>query len=250
MPMRILLATRVASGRFPRWGYLDKFSVNEYLARAFGLTVAIVAALELGWQLWPHHARPPVPAPRPPLHLSREVTPSPPPSIIRHPPSQKTVRPTIRKRLATPIPVTGPIENIDPYATGAGTGIGTGTEAGAQENAFGMDGDWTGEIQDVRPTWPSPDDLVVIEHEPELVSMQTPAYPEIARLAHIEGTVLVRVLVDTEGFVRDTRVLQSVLGLDEAAVEAASTAVFRPARQQDRPVAVWVVIPIEFRVHD
>jgi len=78
--------------------------------------------------------------------------------------------------------------------------------------------------------------------------MQPPAYPEIAREAGVEGTVLVRVLVDAQGTVRDRILLQSVLGLDEAALAAAATAVFRPALQQDKPVAVWVVLPIEFRL--
>jgi hypothetical protein len=55
-----------------------------------------------------------------------------------------------------------------------------------------------------------------------------------------------RMLVDTEGAVRDVRVLQSA-GIREAA-SPPPTAVFRPAMQQDRPVAVWVVMPIEFRL--
>lgn len=78
--------------------------------------------------------------------------------------------------------------------------------------------------------------------------MRTPDYPGLARAAGIEGTVLVRVLVGEDGFVKKSILLQSVLALDEAALDASATAVFRPARQQERPVAVWVVIPIEFRL--
>jgi len=249
MPIRILLATSASSGRFPRWGYLDKFTANEYLARAFGMTIAIVAVLELGIQLWPEHSRTSV-IPLPPPPISHEVTIEPPPSIAPHPPATAGVRPTLVKQPRVPIPVPNLVEEVEPFVTGSGSGTGTGTEANAQ-GGQAAEGDWSGvtEVGDA-PVWPSPDQLIVVEHEPDLVSMQMPVYPEIARLAHIEGTVLVRVLVDTEGFVRDTRVLQSVLGLDEAAVTAASTAVFRPARQQGRPVAVWVVVPIEFRLRD
>jgi len=249
MSMRILLVTRASSGRFPRWGYLDKFGANEYLARAFALTVAIVAALELGFEFWPHTG-PTKPIPKPSFPFAPEVSPTPPPSIIPRQTSPPAVRANIVKSRVNPRPVPGPIDLIDPGLTNAGSGSGTGSESGTEGEDSPADGDWTSEVSEVQPVWPSPDDLIVVEHEPQLVSMQMPDYPEIARLARIEGTVLVRVLVDTEGFVRDTRVLQSVLGLDEAAVDAASTAVFRPARQQDRPVAVWVVVPIEFRLHD
>jgi periplasmic protein TonB len=248
MPMRILLATSASSGRFPRWGYLDKFTANEYLARAFGVTIAIVALLEIGVHVWPDRPQLPlVPVPAPSIPLPHQVMIDPPPSNCTKSHPSVLPHPSLVKQFPKPIPVPVPVDVVDLFVTGSGSGAGTGTEG----DAPAADGDWGGvtEVSDA-PVWPSPDQLIVVEHEPELVSMQTPPYPEIARLAHIEGTVLVRVLVDTEGFVRDTRILQSVLGLDEAAVTAASTAVFRPARQQDRPVAVWVVVPVEFRLYD
>ena len=96
---------------------------------------------------------------------------------------------------------------------------------------------------------PSPDDYVAFEKEPELVSMEEPQYPELAREAGVEGTVLIRVLVGEDGFVKNQIIIQSVQMLDDAATTAAETAVFKPALQKDRPVAVWMVIPIEFRLH-
>jgi protein TonB len=97
---------------------------------------------------------------------------------------------------------------------------------------------------------PSPDEYVAFEKAPELVKMDPPAYPDIAREAGVEGTVLVRVLVGDDGFVKDMIIIQSVPMLDEAAADAAWTAVFKPALQKDRPVAVWMVIPLEFSLHD
>jgi len=61
--------------------------------------------------------------------------------------------------------------------------------------------------------------------------------------------VLVRVLVGEDGFVKDQIIIQSVPMLDDAAASAAQTAVFKPALQKDKPVAVWMVIPIEFKLH-
>jgi len=36
--------------------------------------------------------------------------------------------------------------------------------------------------------------------------------------------------------------------LNDAAVASAKTAIFRPALQQNRPVEVWVVMPITFKL--
>jgi protein TonB len=97
---------------------------------------------------------------------------------------------------------------------------------------------------------PSPDEYVAFEKAPELVKMDPVNYPPIAKEAGVEGTVMVRVLVGDYGFVKDIIIIQSVPMLDEAAAEAAWTAVFKPALQKDRPVAVWMVIPLEFTLHD
>jgi TonB family protein len=96
---------------------------------------------------------------------------------------------------------------------------------------------------------PSPEEFVAFDEAPELVTMDTVEYPKSARDARVEGTVLVRVLVGKEGRVLRTMVIQSVPQLDGAAVKSARSAVFKPAEVQNEPVAVWMVIPIEFALH-
>lgn len=75
-------------------------------------------------------------------------------------------------------------------------------------------------------------------------------YPEIARKVGIEGRVIVQVLVDEKGNVRDTKVLKGLghSGMDEAAVEAIRSVKWKPAKQRDKPVAVWVSIPVIFKL--
>ena len=96
---------------------------------------------------------------------------------------------------------------------------------------------------------PEPHEFVAFDTAPELVSMEPPSYPENARETRVQGTVLVRVLVGTDGRVHRTLVIQSVPELDAAAVASARSARFEPARVGDEPVAVWMVIPIEFALH-
>ena len=75
-------------------------------------------------------------------------------------------------------------------------------------------------------------------------------YPEIARKAGIEGRVIVQVLVSEKGNVIDTRVIKSLghSGCDQAAVKAIRGVKWKPALQRDKPVKVWVAIPVIFRL--
>ena len=76
-----------------------------------------------------------------------------------------------------------------------------------------------------------------------------PVYPEVARAANIDGTVLVQALVGKDGHVKDTKVLRSIPPLDDAAVNAVRQWVFKPARTAGKPVAVWVAVPVRFTLH-
>ena len=77
-----------------------------------------------------------------------------------------------------------------------------------------------------------------------------PKYPEIAQEAGIEGTVVVQVFVDDRGRVKDTVILKGIpnTGLDEAATVAIRAVRFRPAKQRERAVGVWISIPVNFRL--
>ena len=75
-------------------------------------------------------------------------------------------------------------------------------------------------------------------------------YPEIAQEAGIEGTVVVQVFVDDRGRVKETIILKGIpnTGLDEAAADAIRNVRFRPAKQRERAVGVWISIPVNFRL--
>jgi len=93
---------------------------------------------------------------------------------------------------------------------------------------------------------PNPGDFQPVESLPELVTIPEPEYPQMAREAQIEGVVKLMVLVGKDGKVRNVKVEQSIASLDDAAKKAAMQAVFRPAMWQNKPVAVWVSVPIRF----
>ena len=79
-----------------------------------------------------------------------------------------------------------------------------------------------------------------------------PVYPDIAQEAGIEGQVLVQCFIDETVKVNETIVLNGIpnTGLDEAAVDALRKTRFRPAKQRETKVGVWITIPINFKLQN
>ncbi len=74
-------------------------------------------------------------------------------------------------------------------------------------------------------------------------------YPEIAKKAGIEGTVVIRAAIDEKGNVLKTVVAKGIgAGCDEAAQEAIKKVKFKPGSQRGKPVKVWLSIPIRFKL--
>ncbi len=84
---------------------------------------------------------------------------------------------------------------------------------------------------------------------PAIISKVEPQYSEEARKAGLQGTVLLKIVVDTDGKPRDPKVLRSLgLGLDERAVEAVSNWKFQPGAKDGQPVPVQAQIEVNFRL--
>ncbi len=76
-------------------------------------------------------------------------------------------------------------------------------------------------------------------------------YPEIARRNGLEGEVLLRILVDKTGQVVKITVDRSTNPAFEAeAIRAVRKTSFTPAIQYGRPIAVWIQIPVYFKLDD
>jgi len=85
---------------------------------------------------------------------------------------------------------------------------------------------------------------------PRAVEQYRPAYPASARKARIQGTTLLAVLIADDGRVTEIVVKESAghPDLDEAATNAVRRWRFTPARRGNDPVAMWVELPVEFRL--
>ena len=74
----------------------------------------------------------------------------------------------------------------------------------------------------------------------------SPAYPERAREAGVQGRIWVRALVDTDGAVVTAEVVRSIPELDSAAVAVARRCRFKPYPPQGERVRFRVEIPVLF----
>ena len=104
------------------------------------------------------------------------------------------------------------------------------------------------------PTWESgpwgtslQGGLQPYDQEPVAITAVQPRYPPSARDAGITGRVVLRVLVGVDGRVQDVQIVQGVLRLTDAAVDAVRMWTFQPALREGLPVASWFEVPMDFR---
>lgn len=123
------------------------------------------------------------------------------------------------------------------FGSGMGGGIGMGHGGG---NGLGGGGGFGGGVMTVGGGVSAP--VVIHAVEPE--------FTEDARKENFQGTVGIQLIVDAQGNPQDVRVVHHLgMGLDQKAVDAVREYKFRPAMYQGHPVAVQLVIDVDFRLH-
>jgi TonB family protein len=88
---------------------------------------------------------------------------------------------------------------------------------------------------------------------PSVVKMGQPVYPEADIMAKTEGKIFLKVSVDEEGKIENIELAKQEGGSDEmvkSAIEAAKKIIFKPGydTRRNKPVAMWVIIPYQFKL--
>lgn len=83
---------------------------------------------------------------------------------------------------------------------------------------------------------------------PQLLHSVPPQYPNMARQAHVEGDVVVDLVIDTSGKVTTMKVVSGPLLLRDAATTALSQWKYQPTRLNDQPVPVEMQVLIKFKM--
>jgi protein TonB len=78
----------------------------------------------------------------------------------------------------------------------------------------------------------------------------SPVYPKAAQDASVQGTVILEARVETDGHIRNVRVVRSIAELDQAALDAVRQWEFAPMRLGGRLVPVIMTICIRFSLSE
>jgi TonB family protein len=125
--------------------------------------------------------------------------------------------------------------------SGLGQGLGSGIGAGRGSGAgSGSGGGYGGGLMSVGGGVSAP--VVIYSVEPE--------FTQDARQANFQGSVSIKLIVDSEGNPQDVQLVRHLgMGLDEKAIDAVRQYRFKPAMYQGHPVSVQIVIDIDFHLH-
>ena len=91
-------------------------------------------------------------------------------------------------------------------------------------------------------------EFIAVEEKPVITRDTQHIYPQSAINAGIEGTVVVKIVVDKNGNVTDAEIFSSIPQLDNAALQAARAKVFSPGLINGSPVYTIMNIPINFNL--
>ncbi len=86
---------------------------------------------------------------------------------------------------------------------------------------------------------------------PHIINRAPVVYPRAAKFEHVEGTVILSVLVSETGKVLEVKTLRGVNrggGLNEAAIECMRRSTFAPGTKDGVNVKSYVTVPIEFKL--
>ncbi len=83
---------------------------------------------------------------------------------------------------------------------------------------------------------------------PKLIKRVDPVYPEDARKAKLQGSVILYVTTDEKGTVAKVEVLKSISGLDQAAVDAVKQWVYEPYLHEGNPKPVSFAVTVQFKL--
>ncbi len=174
----------------------------------------------------------------------------PPPSLNEAPPQVAVSGAVTKPTVGIPVPV--PDASVSPEQTlasqqemsnVAGPTVPEGTGSGGVQITQDI------KIEQETDDNPEMDKFVPVEKMPEIVVQVKPVYPDLAIRANLEGRVWVRILVSREGKPKKAVVAKSDAEIfNQAAIDAAMKYSFTPALQNNKPVAVWVVVPFKFEL--
>lgn len=176
--------------------------------------------------------------------MSYKKPPAPPPpakKIVQEIKKKEVVRPEKINKAPVPVKVE---EKVDEPVTITEQGTGIEEDIITDESSDNEIEENTGSGTEEKVP------EIITEAEPLYKVNPEPSYPKMARKRGYQGTVILSVLVNKDGRVDNLWVFESsgYNVLDNAALEAVKEWLFEPGKKGDKPVDMWVEVPVRFEI--
>jgi len=183
------------------------------------------------------------------------VAPAPPPPPPPPAPKVEIIKPVVhliqQGKLVSPTVIPKKVNIIKeaeepPDVAGAVGGVPGGIAGGS---AGGVLGGIIGSVGSGPPPPPKPHGPVRIGGnvmQASLIHMVQPMYPQIAKTAHISGTVVLHAIIGTDGTVQDLQYVSGPPLLMRSAMDAVREWRYRPTMLNGEPVQVDTTISVVF----
>lgn len=160
------------------------------------------------------------------------AAPARPAEAVRATPVRTRAEPKPQIRVPSPEPTPLPATAPQPTAAQSETARPVGAES--------------------RPAVPTEAPVAPPRFDAAYLDNPRPPYPAVARRMGEEGKTVLRVFVSADGLPERIELSQSAGSprLDEAALAAVKRWRFVPARQGERAVAAWVLVPLVFKLEN
>ncbi len=189
----------------------------------------------------------PVPATAIDAYMRAVPAPPPPASAVPRTTPQRTFEPSHAPTVAPPAIV--PELHFAPAQGAAEGSVDLGAPlAGAP---FGE----VGSVREVTPPPPPPRPAGPVRsgelvRSPQKTLDVRPVYPDLARAARVQGTVVLEAVLDRAGRVSQVRVVKSVPLLEQAAIAAVRQWQYTPSTLHGVPVEVLMTITVTFTLQE
>lgn len=206
------------------------------LALALGLTAAPVIALVLGLQIT--HV-----ITDPPPFTTYPVAPEPPPPPPDPQPQPKAKTPPIENIFVPPPINPPPVTNRDPLDV---------TVTPPAQPPTGTIGTNVDPVPFVQPTPIAKPVIVGPEIDPRYANLLQPPYPPEEQRAGNSGRVVLRVLIGTDGRVKQVEKVSAASDAFFAAAQRQALGKwrFKPATKDGVPIEQWKVMSLRFQIED
>ena len=160
--------------------------------------------------------------------------------------------PTLETPIDNRAPVEAPFTIAQPVPNAGGSGVivFNGPLQQGPGDWDGVGGPGLGPVQRVEqppaPVRQAPRRMAPGIREPKKIVNVTPEYPRLAQAAHIQGTVILEIIVGEQGNVDAVTVLRSVPALDRAAIDAVRRWRYEPGALNGTPIPVIITVTVNF----